>query len=693
MIHYVGKYNTVTKCYIEIGFMSMNLSNIERNQLDYILTDVIPFEISDLFSYRYFYDFLNNNYDEIKSISESIINSKNKNNVVFCNSNYWKSIPLIYSIKKSTHTERTISLIHPLGAVQLFLFVRAYQKEILSILQKNSIFSIRYHKRNNELVYKNKNKAVTKYFSDLSDITTSELIEQTGMYFNIGPYKSIAAFTSSEEWLVLNSKYKFFVRTDYKSCFDSIYTHTFNWIVGKDVNDTIKFKNGSVYATIDNVLMNINARTSNGIVVGPEFSRMVAEILLQTIDRAVFCNLLNKKIYLNENYNVYRFVDDIFIFADSEKLADEIVELFSESARKYLLILNDSKLYRNKVPFVLDPWLNDTNMFSNRACYLLFYSKNESSSHVENISDENNTCLPHLIKSRSVSISKRSIMNQFNELICKYEEKNKTIVAYFLGTLLNKVGRNKEKVRIFKENVKESVVFNFLDLVFYIYSFYPDFNNTQRFISIVSYVKDEFDIFEEREKLQTLFERYSFVIEKANLNDIVNLILFCCQAKIEIPFKQEKIIEQQLIEKDDPLLWATYLIYSQYSKRYYNNIKEQIITLLNERLDSIIQIKNIFTYREFWWVLIFNKSPHLQISEQSKIDKVISNISINTSNGDPGDRLGKLFLEFLKKSDVQFFEWNIQNKDFLRNLTFKTRQRTVFRNYQENLSSLYWSSI
>ena len=65
------------------------------------------------------------------------------------------------------------------------------------------------------------------------------------MFFNILPYKSISAFTSSEEWLVLNSKYAYFIKTDYKACFDSIYTHTYTWLIGKDSIDTKEFDNNS----------------------------------------------------------------------------------------------------------------------------------------------------------------------------------------------------------------------------------------------------------------------------------------------------------------------------------------------------------------------------------------------------------------------------------------------------------------
>ena len=70
-------------------------------------------------------------------------------------------------------------------------------------MEQNSVFSLRYHHRNNELYYKNKNKSVIKYFEEESKRTGKDIIEQTGMFFDIKPYKFIAAFTSSEEWFVL----------------------------------------------------------------------------------------------------------------------------------------------------------------------------------------------------------------------------------------------------------------------------------------------------------------------------------------------------------------------------------------------------------------------------------------------------------------------------------------------------------
>lgn len=683
--------------------MSMDLNNIKRNQLDYILTDILPNELSELFSFKYFYEYLLNKRKEVKEMVDKVINAKNKSaseQVLFLGSINWATMPLKYTIMKGLHSIREISLLQPMAAIQIYLFITAYQKELLNIMEQNSVFSLRYHRRNNELYYKNKNKSVIKYFEEESKRTGKDIIEQTGMFFDIKPYKSIAAFTSSEEWFVLNSKYKYFIRTDYKACFDSIYTHSYTWLIGKNVNDTKEFKNVNMYAAIDRILQNINARTSNGIVVGPEFSRMIAEILLQKIDVSVHDILLNMGIANGKRYNVYRYVDDIFIFADSNELAELVLEKYSEVSRKYLLRLNENKLIKNNVPFVLENWLNETNLFTSRVSSILFNSKDEQKDIVEKLEKEKiengseKKPKAYIFKDNTFYLTKRSLMNQFNELICNNKEKNRTIVAYLMGMFLKKVSRNKENSNIFRENVSSGTIFNFLDFLFYIYSFYPDYNNTQRFLSILSYIRDEYDFFDDGDRLQFLMNKYSFVFEKANLNDIINLVLFCIQAKIEIPYSQECLLVEMLRKKDDPILWASYLIYAKYSKKYFNKILLEIENRLKENIEAIRSKENIYTYREFWWIIVFNKSPYLSDTAQRLIDGIINNLQTKTSDDKrAGDICGNLFVEFLKTSSKQFFEWSIHEKDFLRQITFKTYERSIFKNYKETLNFMDWNSI
>lgn len=656
----------------------MNLKNIERNQLDYIITDILPTELSEQFSYYNFYKYLVGKDKEIKKIVKEATKKHSNNQSIF-KSSCFRSCPLVYSIMKQLDTERKISLIQPLASLQLFMFISIYQKELLTLIQKNSVFSLRYHTKNTELFYKNQNKSVINYFSDISQNISKGIIEQTGMYFNIGPYTSINSFTSSEDWFVLNSKYKYFIKTDYKACFDSIYTHIFNFTIGKDVNDTKALTDvACIYSVIDRVLMNINASVSNGIVVGPEFSRMIAEILLQAIDRDVFNTLLNENMIKNEHYNVYRFVDDIFIFAISEQLAEKILELYSNISQKYFLRLNENKLYKTKVPFILEEWLKETNSFTSLACSQLFYN-------VENKKREKEDSKPHMIKSHGLAIIKKKLMVHFNELVCKYDTNTKTIVSYFLGAVLNKIGRNKKEASIFKENVSESVVFSFLELVMFVYSFFPNYGNTQKFLAITSYIRDEFDIISHKEKLQFLFDKYSFIFNKANLNDIVNLILFCGSAKIEIPYSQEQKIVNKLKEKDDPILWASYLLYTQYNKTYFNEIKNTIAQMLRERLEAIVDEQNLYMYREFWWIIVFNRSPFFKDQQCLIDDKLKSFVeSKNSNTTDIARDLENIFLKYLKSENSnQFFDWEVKNDMyFLKKITFKTRQRTIFKNYK-----------
>lgn len=125
---------------------------------------------------------------------------------------------------------------------------------------------------------------------------------------------------------------------------------------------------------------------------------------------------------------------------------------------------------------------------------MLFNSKEEQKAYVEKISAKEDDAetptsdvLPYLLKSHVVrygSKAKQSIMNQLNELICNYPNKDRTIIAYFLSSILNHIGKNKDKCTIFKNDVKGSTVFSFLDLTFYAYSFFPNYGNTQKLLQM-----------------------------------------------------------------------------------------------------------------------------------------------------------------------------------------------------------------
>ena len=291
----------------------MRWSGLERNKLDFILTDLLPVEISELFSFSQLYAFLLQKPNQkilSKLIQEIKQNKAEGNRRIF--ENGWGAKPLKFKIFKGTETMREMSVIQPFSAVNLFLFIECYQDDILNYFEKHHGYSIRYYKKNTNLYYKARSGHMTQYFQEQAKRVGHGIIQQAGNYFTIGPFESINSFTDSRVWRMCNFKYKYYAKLDYKACFDSIYTHAFTWIIERNVVDAKSASNSHLLITIDRILQNINGRSSNGIVVGPEFSRMIAEVLLQHIDNLISVSISKENIIYNVDYVAFRYVDDIF---------------------------------------------------------------------------------------------------------------------------------------------------------------------------------------------------------------------------------------------------------------------------------------------------------------------------------------------------------------------------------------------
>ena len=143
-------------------------NNIERNKIDYLLTDIMPVEISELFSYGKFYEFLLDHKKELKSIIDEFKKIKAAGNKLPFENDWWASTPLKYNILKGIDGMREINLLQPISALNIFVFIECYQKELLSFLENNHCFSLRYHRKNNDLFYKRRSNKLTEYFAKTS---------------------------------------------------------------------------------------------------------------------------------------------------------------------------------------------------------------------------------------------------------------------------------------------------------------------------------------------------------------------------------------------------------------------------------------------------------------------------------------------------------------------------------------------
>lgn len=656
----------------------MEIKSIKRDYLDYILTDILPVEISELFTYRYFYEYLHKNHKSLKKNHKLIIQHKNNVNVskkLFEDKKTWASMPLKYCIMKGESSTRELNILQPLAALQIYYFIMAYQDEILFALEANSVYSIRYHKKASQLFYKVRRKSVTQYFSDTSSDLLKQVLEQSGRYFELAPYKSLVGFTNSDEWYDLNLKYKYFARIDYKSCFDSIYSHTYKWLISRDVNDSKDFKNTNLFTTIDRILQNINALSSNGLVVGPEFSRMIAELLLQRIDTNVYSILLNEKNILGTNYSVKRYVDDIFIFSETEEIRERIIELYDLTSKKFLQQINERKIMKEKLPFILTSWLSEANAYSTSISNSLFYS-------IDEISEKDNE-ESHLFKSQTFWNMKTILKRNFNDLVSKNPAEKSKLVSYALATILNKISSIKAagKILIFRGSVSDRTLYELLDYVFYIYTYSATFDNTQKIISIISYINDEVDLQKQHHTvLQKIVDKYSFIFKDSNINDSINLILLCIEVKLQIPYNIEEYLRAQILKSDNPINVATFLLYAQYNQSFFTDVKDDVNSLIKSKINSIRKKTNALTYKEFWWLLVFNKSPYIDVAVQTLFNSIINHVEQSVVATSPNYENMKLFVDFLKNEPLQFFSWNHTGRSMMRQITYRTHERTIFKN-------------
>lgn len=671
----------------------MKKFKVERNKLDYILTDMLPVELPQLFTFNNLYLFLEKKHKEIDEIIKTLNNVKydinNKRNKLF-NCNLWKTAPLKFCILKHNNKYRELSIVNPISAINVYLFLELYQKEILYLLEKKSIFSIRFHTKNNNLFYMSKTKDYIKYNFLKSRKFKKRIVEQTGTYFKIKKYNSLNSFMESRIWYLCTKKYKYFGKCDYKSCFDSIYTHTYKWITAKNVVDSKDYLNNNLFTVIDRIMQNINNSTSNGILVGPEFSRMIAELLLQQIDIEVYEQLVRDNLKKNEYYQIFRYVDDLFIFANEKETIEKIIQIYEEKSGNYLLKLNEQKMEIVEIPFISTMWLNEASHFSNDISNL-FYKKEELKIQYI-VCKENNVELPELCYLKKY-INFGTLKRNFNEIICHFPDKKNSIVSFALQTFLNKLDIDHNDIKVFPEKISDRKLGAFLDLIFYCYSFYPSYENTQKLISILNSISQEHSLKEKNLLFKKVIKEYSNIIINTNPYDVINLILLMTQYEISFNVNEEIILFNKIVNSNDPLLLASYLIYSSYNLDYKNEILIQVEKIIDDKISNIIKSDKIMTYTEFWYLLIFYDNPGLSSTLKIKMKGIIKDYRDGICDDSPASKINKLFLEFIDSNDKLFFIWDFQNVDLEKEIAYRTYQRSIFKKYGKKKYPFYIGSI
>lgn len=502
------------------------------------------------------------------------------------------------------------------------------------------------------------------------------------------PFQSINTFTDANDWQSSNFKFKHFAKIDYKSCFDSIYSHVYSWIIEPHLVDAKRAENTNLFIEIDRILQNINGRSSNGILIGPEFSRMIAEILLQHIDQQVYLALDAEGLKYKQDYRVFRYVDDIFIFANDNNTIDMVINQFEHVANKFRLNINELKISKEETPSLPKIWLEETRVVADKIDSMFFQG---SKKDFDAIPPEER-CF--VLKTHHVS----RIKEQVSILIKKYPQQRRTVVSFLLSTLLNKISSRKNGYQLFKSKVSSiKRAIPLLDLAFYIYAFFPSFEQTEKVISLITYINQEVKFQESTEidkqnplnKLNGLLYKYDFIFETGNLHDLCDWFPFLYENQLKLPSRIEEILFEKADQLDDPIIFANLLIYSRYNKSLNLRWSEQINQIVEKHLFQLNN-RNMIEFREFWFIIVFYNSPFLNPSTKDKILKAIRPITSQYNKNNLNGSALLLVSNFMQNNQSGFFDWS-GIKKFGERIIYRTYKRTMFKHYKKRSYGLYVS--
>lgn len=654
-------------------------------QICFLKTELLPQEVPLFFS---------NN-----PITENIETIFQKIDIIDSKDIY--TIPLNFKIPKNNTSTRTLSLLHPLSQIEAMIYIMKFEFLILNHL-KRSNFNIRKAIKLNKLTF-NGSKSIHEKRSKLeqdysikksdSTITTEELDKNIKKYFAYSKHHKLIEILKNPLFIRSRNKYRYFLKLDIQNFFKSIYTHSIVWAIvgGKDIGKTLsRYIYSNTFASkTDKLLQKSNNNETNGILLGPELNRIISDLLLTTID----VDIQNKLNHLKHktDYDIYRFVDDYFIFATSKETVENIEKTIKTSLENYNLTLNDSKTEIHETPYYIgDPAINDT-----------IISIDILNLHRKNLANELNFPTKDIEKGEEFkyTVGKHhnwlNFYNDISRITTLNKQATRKIVLYVLKTIKIYIDPNSLKKPNPYSYIKN--LYTALEVITSVYSTYLDFDTTHAFIRILLRLKNGLNELKEDESMNQeeilnienkIFEHIYRVLKqnKHNINNLTDLILF-------LETFNKKLSPQILCEilefhsKDYFTLCSiAHYIQDQRTKNNFLNPRYKIVLKkLSSKLDSIISNppksmngnSPLFDANYFYFLNDFSHYKPIEKNDIGLYEKIKDQLSVEIENT---GNLKPLFRNITKSS---YFNWNLNKYDFELLVINKLLQQ------RENISSTY----
>ncbi|HEX7870549.1 MAG TPA: antiviral reverse transcriptase Drt3b, partial [Chryseobacterium sp.] len=499
-----------------------------------VLSDVLPYEVPIIFSNRHFYKFLSNNKIELDNDKLLYTNSFTGSDatafnellkILFDNTQFvatknsitiepkfgLKKLPYQYKILHKGTDFRTLSVPHPLNQLSVIEFYNKY-KELIIYYGKQSSYSIRKPAAVARFVFFNdrlhdSNKGNKDDFLEL----TGKEYDNLKTFFSYKKYPNIYRFYEDYRYQRAEKKFDILYKFDISKCFDSIYSHSIVWaLMNKEiVKYNIKASKSTFGGQFDTLMQNINFGETNGIVIGPEVSRIFAELILQKIDKNVETKLKDERgCIIRKDYEIYRYVDDYFLFCDKENIKEDIIELFRHELKHFKLSLNDNKSKPYSKPMITEITMAKqkiNHLFEN----LPIFRIKDADQLITKNSDEEKHVIRLINDQFYFYIQSNKLAARFKAIVKESNVEYKDILNYTFSVLNNKIeyilvkfdeyfegytkleslGKLDKRDLIRKAKLETrftEFIVGFTDFVFFLYTVSPRVNTTIKLCHIMS---------------------------------------------------------------------------------------------------------------------------------------------------------------------------------------------------------------
>ncbi len=485
-----------------------------------VVSDTLPYEVPPTFSNRHFFEFLCKHEvefgkerlqwtcsdDSLDHTMRLLFGIKRTVVVGVCRVQQWgknkfvrhvpasecqtRTKPFSFKITHKENDARTLTICHPRNQLRVADFFNRYHPLIIyyaglspfslrkpSEIAKISYFKDRLHFQNLEVLPR---KAVEQY---------NEEYEQLGSYFRYRRFNNIHKFFESPIYHRAEMKFDAMMQMDVSKCFDSIYTHSLSWsLLGKQATkDDINASKKTFGGAFDELMQHANNSETNGIIIGPEFSRIFAELILQSVDIAVERILRDREKPLKhrKNYEIFRYVDDYFIFYNHDEDGQLITQVLVECLAEVKLAVNSSKTVVYRKPIITEITVAKDRisaLFNDQLAGEL--TRFEASGEGAEAGAENNTY------SYSISLNETRLIVKYKTILKETGVSYKDILNYSFSIIENKIEnilRSYCLAATERRSVKQlaSALVAIVQFVFFLYAASPRVNHTIRTCRIV----------------------------------------------------------------------------------------------------------------------------------------------------------------------------------------------------------------